>query len=292
MNCVSIAMLPEGQKVTIKRIIEYFYPGDRGKIWVDIFVDNRASEPLTMRILHAGSLRAENVTEDSWVLERAEKDSCAVTLTKRIEELHEENYYPIKVERGSRSVWLDAEQYQAWQGSLERLIGDDGAVDVPFTLWEVKPIVPGKSVLRFRLEMNKSTYQRRLGEKKSFFAHGPTILLRNIEDADLPCYRGADKEKYLEAFGNFKSATKVPEAFEYLIVAPDDKLLSWDAVALSPMMSPRFIRSRRLARTTRWFATDVSFSDSWELASFFLKVDKTDEMQLAASAAAGSASHT
>jgi hypothetical protein len=283
MNCISIAISPLSTKAAIKRVIEYFYPGEgdgEGKIWADIFVDNPTEDDLTLRVLHAGSLTAEDVTEDSWVREHAEKDHCAAALTKRIGELHDKNYYPIDVEHSKRSIWLDRDEYHAWAGGLMTVIGDDPSLDVPFTLWEIKPVVRGKSVLRLRLEMREPTYRRRFADKRSFFAYGEAIVLRNIEDGALPSYTGPDAGSYREEFANFKRAHKVPEAFEYLIVSPDEKDLPWDAVALSALISPKFIRSGALARTTRWFATDSPNTDGWELkADFVLEVIKLDKTQ-------------
>jgi len=283
MNCVSIAIFPTPTDGSIKRVIEYFYPGERGRIWADIFVENITSANLTLKVLHAGSLIAEDTTEDSWLREHAQKDHCASVLTQRIVRLHDEQYFPIKIERGRRSVLLDRDEYRVWEGSVTTVVGDDPSRDVPFTVWELNPFAPGKSVLRLRLEMREPTYQRRFAGKTSFFAHGEAIVLRSIEDGDLPSYSGPDAGKYWEEFARFKRAHKAPEAFEYLIVSPDETDLSLDAVALSPLISPRFIRSSRLARTTRWFATDSSRTDTWELkADFILEIGAPSGRQSAA----------
>jgi hypothetical protein len=281
MNCISIALFPVRAQGSIKRVIEYFYPGKRGKIWTDIFLDNPSHERLDLFVLHAGSLLAQDATDDSWVREMPETDQCAGVLTKRIVQLHKEgHYFPIRIDRDVRSVWLDDEEYRVWQGELSRLIGDDPDADVPFTLWRINPIIPGKSVLRLCLEMREPTYKRRLGGGSSFFAHGEAIILRNIEDGDLPLYKGDDAERYVVEFERFKQAHKVPETFEYLIVSRDDQDLSCEAVTLSPFISPRFIRSSFLARTTRWFVTDTVCSDNWELkASFVFKIDLLDDQQ-------------
>jgi hypothetical protein len=233
-----------------------------------------------MNVLHAGSLDAENVTEDSWVREHAGKDLCAEVLTQRIRGLHGRDYHPLEVKYGTRAVQLDGEEYKAWAGKLATSIGGDPSADVPFTLWEIKPLAPGRSVLRLCLRMWDKTYRGRFAGKTSFFAHGEAILLRNIEDGDLPVYRGVSADKYRELFATFKSAHKVSEAFEYLIVSPDGRDLAWDAVALSTSISPKFIRAGTLARTTRWFATDSSYVGDFELkADFVLEVAKLGQTE-------------
>jgi len=273
MNCISIAVFPTQTDVCIKRVIEYFYPGERGRIWTDIFVDNPTSANLALRILHAGSLTADDTTEDSWVREHDQEDYCAAVLTQRIVKLHDEQYFPISIDRARRSVRLEQDEYHVWEGSVVNVVGGDRSRDVPFTLWELKPIPPGRSVFRLRLEMRDPTYRRRYADKTSFFAHGEAIVLHNIEDGDLAFYRGPDADRYQEEFAQFKQAHRVPEAFEYLIVAPDGIDLSWEAVALSPLISSRFIRPGPLARTTQWFATDVPRADNWELkADFILEI--------------------
>jgi len=280
MKCISIAIFPEGTGATVKRVVEYFYPGQgQGKIWVDIFVENPSSQNLTMKVLHAGSLCAEDVTEDSWVRERAEKDHCAAALTKRIRDLHV-TYCPISLNRPARSVQLGSEEYQAWRGGLAKVIGDDPSMDVPFTLWQIEPVLRGtRTVLRLRLEMRDPTYEQRFADKGSFFAYGEAIVLGNIENA-LRSYNETDADTYKQEFANFKSGHKVPESFEYLIVAPDGPGLRWDAVALSGLISPQFIRDGRLARTTKWFATDNPYIDDWQLRSnFVLTVTKLDDVR-------------
>src|SRR5882762_7272075 len=201
MNCVSIGFLPAGTEASVKRVIEYFCPAERGRIWTDIFLDNPTGNRLDLLVLHAGSLSAQDATEDSWVRSGPETDRSAGALTKRIAQLHEESgYFPIKIDRDVRSVWLDGEGYRVWQGEVSPVIGDDPDTDVPFTLWKINPIIPGKSVLRLCLQMREPTYRRRLGDGSSFFAHGEAVILRNIEDGALPSYYGPDLEVYLMAF--------------------------------------------------------------------------------------------
>src|SRR5271157_2542442 len=133
-------------------------------------------------MLHAGSLSGDDVTEDSWVRDRAEKDRCAADLTKRIRELHGDAYSPIILDHINRSIRLDGDEYKAWAGELVKVIGGDPGVDVPFTLWEIKPVdARAGTVLRLRLDMSGPTYQRRFDDKGSFLAYGEAILLRNIE---------------------------------------------------------------------------------------------------------------
>lgn len=278
MNCVSIAIYPRQAKATIRRVIEYFCPDDRqgSRIWVDIFVENRFSRDLTLRILHAGSLEAKDVSEDSWGRANPLKDNCASVLTARIKELHKE-YFPIEINYNEHLVQFGEEEYQIWSGSAERIIGGSPSVDVPFTLWELQGIVPGKSLLRLCLEMNPPTYRRRFADKRSFFAYGEAIVLRNIEDGALPAYKGVDAETYRDEFANFKGAHKAPEAFEYLIVSPEREKLAWDAIPLSTLISPKYIRSPELAKTTRWFTAENQ--DNWELQANVLEIIRTDNIQ-------------
>lgn len=280
MNCISIAFFPAEGEATVKRVVEYFYPREgQGKIWVDIFIDNPSDKDLTMNVLHEGSLCADDVTGDSWVQEQAVNDRCAGVLTKRIRELHDV-YCPVIRDLDNHSVWLDGEEYLAWTGNLATVIGDNPAADVPFTLWELSPIIRNtRTVLRLRLEMHEPTYQLRFAGRGSFLAYGEAIVLRNIEDA-VRSFTEADAQTFQREFCNFKVGHKVPEAFEYLIVSPDGSELQWDAVALSALISPKFIRSGLLARTTRWFATDSPYIDAWRLegnqkGDFILKLNKT-----------------
>lgn len=279
MNCISIAISPTGAQAAIKRVIEYFYPGEGGKIWVDIFVDNPGLTELALKVLHAGSLAAHDVTNDSWVCGRAEKDHCAGALTKRIVELHDEEFYPIKVDRQRHSVWLDQDEYRTWKGNIERIIGDDSDADAPFTLWEVEPFASGKSILRLCLEMQNVTYQNRFANKASFFLYGEAIVLCNIENGDLPSCREVNSDRYSRykcEFDSFKLAHRTPEAFEYLIVSPEGTDLLWDALSLSPLLSPKFIASDELSRTTRWFVTDAA--DSRELRADVLEIAKREQV--------------
>ena len=259
MNCISTAIFPTGTSAAIRRVIEYFYPDDGGKIWIDIFFDNPTATELKLRVLHAGSLNAGDVTEDGWGRQSAAQDPCGAVLSRRIVQLHGKQYCPIEADYRKRTVQLAQEKYKVWTGSIVTLIGNnlsDGD-NVPFTMWEIKPFKFGKWIFRLCL-----TYQQRFARKTSFFAHGEAIILRNIEGGALPAYKGADSCKYRELFAGFKDAHETPEAFEYLIVAPDGAQLSWDARSLSPLVSRQTIHDRRLASTTRWFVSDA---DNWEL---------------------------
>src|SRR5260370_20732289 len=277
MNCISVAIFPTTTQAIIKRVVEYFYPGQGpGKFWVDIFVDNPTDYDLTLKLLHAVSLRGEDVTDDSWVRDRAEKDHCAEVLTRRIRALHE-TYLPINTDHIRRSVWLDRDEYRAWRGLLVKVLGDEDGIDVPFTLWDIEPLPRRtRTVLRLRLEMRAPTYDRRFADKGSFLAYGEDYVLRAVEEG-LRSYNGTDAEAYNEEFANFRGGHKVSEAFEYLIVSPDKQDLRWDAVALSPLISPKFIASVDLARTTRWFATDSPYMAGWRLrGNFVVEVTRLD----------------
>lgn len=278
MNCVSIAILPLQAAATIRRVIEYFCPNDRqgSRIWVDLFIENSSPADVTLQVLHAGSFSAQDVSEVSWGRAAVTTD-CESVLTARIKTLHkDEDYFPIKL--SEKCVELGKDRYHLWNGKLGKLIGGNPAVDVPFTLWQLDSVRPGKTILRLCLEMHGPTREKRLGNN-SFFAYGEAIVLRNIEDGILPCYGGADAEEYRAVFAEFKRAHKAPEAFEYLIVCPEKEKLLWDAVPLSPSLSPQYIYSNELARTTRWFTADGS--DSWELQASVLEIAKTREMHFA-----------
>jgi hypothetical protein len=277
VNCISIALYPPQTKATIKRVIEYFCPNDRrgSRIWVDVFVDNPSVSDLTLKILHAGSLSGTDVTEDSWSQANVGEDSCESVLTSRIRELHKE-YFPVAIKSSEDSVQLGKDTYHLWKGKLEKVIGGDPSKEVPFTLWQLERLAPGKSVLRLCLEMQKPTFEKRLGSKRSFFAYGEAIVLRNIEDGELPAYPGDDVQEYEEEFAEFKSAHKAPEAFEYLIVSPEREKLLWDAVPLSTSLSPKYIHSGELAKTTRWFTAENT--ESWELQANVLEVSRLDDV--------------
>jgi len=276
MNCVSIAFDPPEPKATIKRVIEYFCPNDRegSRIWVDIFLDNLSEGELTLKLLHAGSLSGKDVTEASWGGPCTTSD-CECVLTRRIEELHED-YLPIATKYYEKSVQLGKDVYHAWKGNLRKVIGDDQSAHVPFTLWQLDRVVPGKTVVRLCLEMHGPTRQERLGNKGSFYAYGEAIVLRNIEDGALPSYTGDDAEKYQQEFAEFKRAHKAPEAFEYLIVSPERESLLWDAVPLSASLSPMYIRSTELAKTTRWFTANNP--DGWQLQASMLEIVRMNEV--------------
>lgn len=276
MNCVSIAIYPLESNATLERVIEYFCPNDRqgSRIWVDVFLDNPSRSELTLKIIHAGSLSGADVTEDSWI--KDESDTCTSVLTSRIKELHAE-FFPIEVKSSKRVVRLGEEEYQAWSGNLKKVIGDDRSKNVPFTLWQLENLKPGRSFFRLCLEMHPLTFQNRIGTQRSFFAYGEAIILRNIENGDIPSYREADAERYKKEFEDFKGAHRAAKAFEYLIVSPEGVQLSWDAVPLSTSISPKFIRSSELAKTTRWFTAENS--DSWELQANVIEVIRLDDLQ-------------
>jgi len=242
---------------------------------VDIFIENPGANDVTLKVLHAGSLEAEDVSEDSWGQACPTKHHCANVLTGRIKELHKD-YLPIEINYIERFVQLGDEEFQIWSGSVKKIIGGNPSadIDLPFTLWQLDGLAPGKSVLRLCLEMHKSTYEKRLGNKTSFFAYGEAIVLRNIEDTALPAYTEWDAESYREEFAEFKRAHKAPEAFEYLIVSPERTDLTWDAIPLSTSISPKYIRSGELARTTRWFTAENA--DSWELQANVLGIIRLD----------------
>lgn len=293
MNCISAATLPK-EFARIRRVIEYFYPGkDQGKIWVDIFIDNPSDRDLRLRVLHAGSLAADDVTADAWVREKSEIDDCSPTLTQRIIALHAEGGFPITVNRKEQTVTLSAAHrpaihqadqnivpsemiYHTWNGNVRVLVGDNPGAHVPFTLWEIDSIARRTgTVIRLRLSMHEETYNRRFAKTEpiSFRAYGEALVLQDIETG-MSSYTGPAAEEYTRTFADFKNAyTGAPEAFEYLIVSPTK--LDWKAEPINALIAENHIRSDKLAETTAWFTTAAPHTDAWELrAQFALRVAK------------------
>ncbi len=286
-GCISIAV-ETGAPIVVDRMIEYLeLHDDSAVIWVDIFLRNPHGASRSLLVLHRGSLQAENVTDETWSSGAPSKASFASALRQRIMRLHE-TFAPISWVPSEDRVIVGEQEYEVWQGPQEPevVVGDDRQADVPFTMWRVASFMAGHSyVLRLRLSMSPGTFKNQIGDQGLFYAYGEAILLRKIEDEDLPRYQEESPEQHYQVyhdafFPQFKrAAPAVPDFFEYLVVCQEGTKLGWETTALSPMTFPQPITAEELRANTRWFVYDSSQSDKWSLVGkryngMVVRVDK------------------
>jgi len=268
-GCVSLGT-DTGVALPVERVIECFLANEsESRIWVDIFLHNPSGSEQSLIILHRGSLKAVNVTEESWSTGEDSGLSGGPferSLTSRIVQLHQ-SFDPIQISPGGR-VRVGATDYQVVSGSVAPrvMIGDNPRANVPFTMWRVGPFVSGRHILRMRLDMSPETFEAQIGRSSSFCAYGEEILLDRIQHDDLVTYDGADIEAYRQAYDQFKNGTRmVPDVFEYVVVSPDGIELPWRITTISSMIHEHRIFAPNLSATTRLFIADCAHSHEWTL---------------------------
>jgi hypothetical protein len=232
---------------------------------VDVFLHNFSDRERRLLLLHRGSLCGLNVSAKSWSLAETSQESFERELTTRIISLHE-NFDPIEFPQEG-TVAVAGHEYRVWQGpeELPVVVGDRDGTDVPFTMWDVGGFTPGqRHLLRVRLSMAEETFEKQVGNRGFFDAYGEAILLRKIEQEDLPHCAESDTESYWRGFDRFQAADHVvPDTFEYLVVSPIGTELRWETTALSQNLSCQFVPPGELRSCTRWFVADNSDSEHW-----------------------------
>jgi len=257
MNLASINQ----SDIAIERVIESVEPGKNGcRIWIDMFLNKTSCEPQNLLLLHRGSLRAANVTSESWLHTDDSSNGKAFSLTKRITQLHQK-LEPLCV-FPSACVMVGDRGYRVSNASLrlQTIVGEEHGQDIPFSLWEIGEFTSsGRQVVRVCLSMSREAFEKELGTDQTFYTYGGGMLLDKIEHEDFISYRGANAEVFRRAFLIFKSALNViPDVFEYLLVSLESAELQWEALPLSHFLSPQIVFPEELQSNTQWFVAGTA----------------------------------
>src|SRR5258708_36698850 len=159
-------------------------------------------------------------------------------LTRFLRYLHENDE---QVRPYAGEVKLGPMVYKVAELSLEafKTVGGGGERDVPFTLWEIRDLEPGRSVLRIRLRMSRASFEAQIGTSGVFYAYGEGILNREIEDVLRDV--GAEGSPFKKVFCAFtQSRHLVPDVFEYVITSSDPRL-TWKTTPISTNLSARYV---------------------------------------------------
>lgn len=275
-GCVSVAT--QLKTIFLERLVEYFCPEREScTIWVDLFINNVSTTSGWIWLLHRGSLTATEVTAASWP---ASADSalaergCAMSilLTRYLKKLHE---IDAEIKADKRRVTVGNRIYDLAslsRDSVSPVIGkteqdsesEQLAGDIPFTLWKIEDLPPGRSLLRVQLQMTKRCFRTQIGTSGRFYAYGEALLLRTIETQDLEFYEGPDRGDFRKAFAEFTGSHHlVPDVFEYIITSADPNT-TWTTKALSQGFSKRYVPPE-LKEHVSWHSIEWPDNDGFHM---------------------------
>jgi len=210
-GCISIRAV-NATSIQVDRIIESVCIDVRRRtctIWADVCLANFSGDEQTVTVFHRGNLRCRNVTNSAW--SAGEADGPDLAVTARLISLHE-TLDPIEI-IGHESVRVADVRYALWNGptDLKPVIPAPDRSDVPYTAWEVGPLVArSRQIFRLKLEATPECYNTQIGQGDTIYAYGDSILWQRIEH-DLRTYTGPNAEDYrlrfLEGGASFRTSS-------------------------------------------------------------------------------------
>jgi len=263
MACVSVGSyhLPnEEPAIEVPKIVEYlqFLPSQRRlDTWVDIFIKNQ-SELAPLRVLRRGKVKIEDVTYE-WkneenLLTRILKeihepfDHIEVdTLNERITANDRFLYFGLSKKRGN-------ETYKFLTGAeILPIISKTEQPDAPFSLYEIRNIPPGNSVIRIKSVIEGETYDYLIGDEKLFYIYGGDVLVKKARYSDLPLANENNYEKYAKIIDDFETNYMItPVVYEIILFADEPPKLP-KAVPLTPDISTYYIPNEILSSKVHCF---------------------------------------